>query len=410
VLDLGRNIDNVQRDLASMKTRKFTLVPIFTILSALFTINSAPGQTWTQTSAPSNYWQSVATSADGANLVALVNPGTIYISTNSGTSWIGVVDLQLSHVIWQSVASSADGSKLLVAPQSGWPYISTNFGATWLRQTNLPPSNWSRVGISGDGNKLFAFSQYMYLSSDSGATWTTNDLPYQYGGGAAVSADGNTIAFARSGYPALIYCSTNNGATWVTNSMPFYIMGIAPSADGKKLAVACLDGGIFTSTNSGSTWSVTSAPNIPWRAIASSADGNVLVATENYGSAGSIYTSTNAGLSWVSNDVASLHWNSLAASADGSKFFATAAEPSSSVGPIYRFAATPAVGLTLQSLSGSGILSWTISSQPYTVEQSADLSNWAKVAGSPAVDFNISRNELAVPLTGEKNFFRLRFE
>jgi len=42
---------------------------------------------WTQTSAPLNYWQSVASSSDGTKLVAVVNGGFIYTSTDSGVNW-----------------------------------------------------------------------------------------------------------------------------------------------------------------------------------------------------------------------------------------------------------------------------------------------------------------------------------
>jgi photosystem II stability/assembly factor-like uncharacterized protein len=192
--------------------------------------------------------------------------------------------------------------------------------------------------------------------------------------------------------------------------MPFYIMGIATSADGKKLAVPILGGGVYTSTNSGTSWSVTSAPNIPWRAIVSSADGNVLVAVANNGSAGSIYTSTDAGVSWVSNEVANLDWNRVASSADGSKLFAAAADAESSMGPIFSFSTAPALHVDFQHSGSTGTLSWVIPSQPYSVQQSPDLSHWTDMTDVPTVNFNMLQNELNVSITGQNNFFRLRFQ
>ena len=392
-----------------MKPRKSTLLAAVMILVAIFAINFASAQIWAPTSAPSNNWQSVVSSADGTKLFAIVDPGTIYSSSDSGTNWNAVTDPQLSHLAWQAIASSADGTWLLAAPQSGWIYSSTNSGVNWIRQTNLPAATWSAVALSADGKKLFAFGHPMYISSDSGATWTTNNLPFQYGGSAVVSADGNTLAFAGQGYPALIYTSTNGGAAWVTNSMPFYIMGIASSADGEKLTVPILGGGIYTSTNSGTTWSVTTAPNIPWRAIASSADGNNLWATANYGGGGSIYSSTDAGATWVSNDVPSLHWNSLASSADGSRLFAAVSVYNSATGPIFTFESPPPLRLNLQRSGNGGTLGWIIPSRPYSVQQSADLLNWADVTNAPAVNFNALQNSLTVPITSQNNFFRLRF-
>jgi photosystem II stability/assembly factor-like uncharacterized protein len=410
LLNLRRRIYSVSIDLSSMKTRKFTTVALATAFYVLVGVHFAFAQTWTQTTAPSNSWQSVVCSADGSKLFALVSPGTIYSSTNSGTTWDAATDPQLTHVSWQAIATSADGSRLLAAPQSGWIYFSTNAAANWMRQTNLPPTAWYAVALSGDGQKLFAFGKQMYISSDSGATWTTNNLPYQNGGTAVVSADGNTIVFAQTLYPPLIYSSTNTGVTWVTNTMPFYITGIASSADGRKLAVACLDGGIFNSTNSGVTWSVTTAPNIPWRAIAGSADGNTLLTTENYGNGGSIYSSTDAGATWVSNDIPSLHWNSVASSADGSKLFAAVSVYSSSPGPIFQFSATPSLRLNLQNSASNAALSWVIPSAPFIIQQSADLRNWEDVTNAPALNFNTLQDELTLPMTDANNFFRLRFQ
>ncbi|MGH7991582.1 MAG: hypothetical protein ACREDS_15505, partial [Limisphaerales bacterium] len=48
---------------------------------------------WTQTSATNNYWYAIASSSDGTKLAAVAdedadeNPGSIYTSTNSGTTW-----------------------------------------------------------------------------------------------------------------------------------------------------------------------------------------------------------------------------------------------------------------------------------------------------------------------------------
>ena len=45
---------------------------------------------WTQTSAPSKNWISVASSSDGSKLVAAVIHGPIYTSSDSGGSWTQV--------------------------------------------------------------------------------------------------------------------------------------------------------------------------------------------------------------------------------------------------------------------------------------------------------------------------------
>ena len=79
------------------------------------------GRTWTPRES-SRIWFSVASSADGTKLVAVVNGGQIYTSTDSGVSWTP----RESNRDWISVASSADGGKLVaVAGFDGQIYTST---------------------------------------------------------------------------------------------------------------------------------------------------------------------------------------------------------------------------------------------------------------------------------------------
>src|SRR6266542_3032745 len=67
-------------------------------------------------------------------------------------------------------------------------------------------------------------------------------------------------------------------------------------------------------------WTASStAPNKEWWSVASSADGNKLVAVV-YGEG--IYTSTNAGLMWTSNNAPTRDWFSVASSTDGQKLVA----------------------------------------------------------------------------------------
>src|SRR5438093_2991680 len=91
----------------------------------LLTIPAAPGiaQTWTPTSAPSNFWVSVCSSADGTRLAAAAGSGgfrawgegVIYVSTNSGVSW-ALTSAPTQD--WACVACSADGIKLAAAVHS----------------------------------------------------------------------------------------------------------------------------------------------------------------------------------------------------------------------------------------------------------------------------------------------------
>ena len=82
-------------------------------------------------------------------------------------------------------------------------------------------------------------------------------------------------------------------------------------------------GQIFTSINGGggfnSAWITNNAPAVAWTGVASSADGNRLVAVNN--SDGSIYT--NSGINWASSfNLPGAFWQCMAASANGSNLIA----------------------------------------------------------------------------------------
>src|SRR5580692_604380 len=88
---------------------------------------------WVQTSAPAQNWNSIASSADGSKLVAVVySGGGIYTSTNSGTTWAQQTNALSEN--WALVASSADGNKLVAVTWGGGIYTSTNAGIMWVEQ------------------------------------------------------------------------------------------------------------------------------------------------------------------------------------------------------------------------------------------------------------------------------------
>jgi photosystem II stability/assembly factor-like uncharacterized protein len=221
---------------------------------------------------------------------------------------------------WGCVVSSADG-KTLLAAASQRVYTSTNSGATWV-SNNVPEPGQQLINgslaISADGTKLIACGTYgtIYISTNSGAAW--NEPNGAAGVRVAASADGNKLVVA-GGYG--LYTSTNSGATWtkIQTSVPVaYSLSIASSADGTKLVAASHSGGIYASTNSGVTWTQTDAPVTNWYSIACSADGNKLVAAGT----GLLCLSTNAGVTWTQADVPGYNWISVASSTNGSRLVA----------------------------------------------------------------------------------------
>ncbi len=255
-------------------------------------------------------WGAVASSSDGTKLVAVVNGGFIYTSTDSGASWVG----RESSRAWTAVASSADGTKLVAGVAGGFIYTSIDSGLTWTQR--FVSAQTRALASSADGVKLVAvIFGNIYTSIDSGVTWTLRST-FQDWQGVASSDDGTKLVAA--GTNSQIYTSTDSGVTWTPRDSARQWWSIASSSNGNKLFAGSGQIGtggdqLYTSTDSGLTWT----PRRPgvYHGVASSADGTKLVTGYT---PGSIYTSTDSGVTWTSRD-SIRNWWSFASSADGVK-------------------------------------------------------------------------------------------
>jgi hypothetical protein len=274
------------------------------------TATLSPGVTWIARES-SRSWVSVASSADGNKLVAAVNSGQIYTSTDSGVTWTA----RDSSRGWQSVASSADGSRLVAVNDAsgagGMIYTSTDSGVTWTARGIS--TKWSSVASSADGSKLIAVVNpgQIYTSTDSGTNWIARESSRSWRN-AASSSDGSKLAAVA--YGGQIYTSTNSGTNWTARESGRNWMSVASSADGSKLVAGAGVGQIYTSSDSGVTWTARADVG-NWWSVASSADGSKLAAAN---SIYQIYTSTDSGVTWTARG-SSANWYSVASSADGSK-------------------------------------------------------------------------------------------
>ncbi len=382
-------------------------------------IQLALAQTWTQTSAPTNNWSSVASSADGSKLVAAVSGGGIYTSSDSGNTWVPNNNAPSNN--WASVASSADGSKLVAVDAGGGVYTSGDSGNTW-GSNNVPANGWFSVASSADGSKAVVAggtinSSVIYTSSDSGNTWVSNNVPYLYFcTSAASSADGNIFIVA--GYWGVfgrnpqwgILVSTNSGANWVEKEQGREFLSLACSSDATTL-VAASGTYILISTNSEVTWKFWTTPPFPvspfFSSVASSADGTKLVAAAksqpNF-QPPVIYTSMDSGNTWISNNVPTNNWSSVASSAEGGKLVAVATG-----GGIWTLQTTPTPNLNIAPASNNLLLSWVMPSTNFVLEQNSDLTttNWTDVTNTPVLNIANLHDEVTLPLTGSNSFYRL---
>ena len=367
-------------------------------------------QTWMPTSAPIANWRSVASSADGSKLAAVASWSYgIYTSTNSGAGW-SLTSASLTED-WFSVASSADGAKLVAGTFDGKIYTSIDSGANWTSNAAPTQSRYS-LASSADGTKLVAapLNGQIYVSADSGVSWTPCSAPNTYWISVAASADGTKLAAAWTiNNSGGIYTSTNAGTTWTAKNLPsLQWYSVASSADGNRLVAVSHDPAqIYTSTDSGNTW-VSNSIAIGYleylNTVASSADGCRLVA----GTFGSYaYVSTNSGKTWSSSDSPPVTWNSITSSADGAKLAAIVLSwPNNTA--IYTWQSTPSPSLVITPGITNLILSWTLPSMSFVLQQSPDLVSWVNVTNTPTLNLTNLQDEVTLALSNSSSFYRLK--
>lgn len=259
------------------------------------------GASWSETDSGIPYPAILAMTASGNNLIAATFYDGIYLSADSGKSWnqVDAADTNSYNVNFFAVIGN-------VVVAWTWNIDSVNNillrsednGANWAEagQTGLPSiSNFEGdvECMASSGTKMYAGTagngSGVYLSADSGTTWTSinNGQPDSFVTNIAVSGN-NIIAGAYTG----IYVSSNNGATWtqVSDIFPLYNTFLA-SGD------TVLAGGasVYESLNSGASWSAITG-NLTACTYSSilAADNNIFTGTDV-----GVYSTANNGVNWT---------------------------------------------------------------------------------------------------------------
>jgi hypothetical protein len=377
--------------------------------------NWAHAQTWTQTSANTNYyfWAGIVSSADGKKLMATDYEGSgegVYLSTNSGATWAFSYALNFG----ARNVSTADGKNLAVEEWNGVESIdiTTNSGATWAQAGVPPMGSWNDnirgMISSADGTELFVFytdgtdNSGVYVSTNWGTSWSQAASLNESWGAMACTADGTKMAGITSGSNAQVYVSTNSGSIWqpAAPTTGQSASALVSTADGSKL-MAATSSGLFISTNWGTTWSETNMAT--GGEIVCSANGSLLlgmrlnVANGNY----DICTSTNLGASWASNSLPEAPWAWVACSADGKELMVTGTNG------IWISRTVPAPLLNLTSLNNAMNFSWTVPSTNMALEESPDLINWTVVTNCPSLNLTNLQEQLTLSETASNGFFQL---
>ena len=115
----------------------------------------------------------------------------------------------------------------------------------------------------------------------------------------------------------------------------------------------------------------------------------------------------SAGVPWSLTSAPANYWVSVASSLDGIKLVAVCY-----MGPkenIYTSQAVPAPQLCVASGPSNALISWTIPSTNFVLQQNADLTttNWSNVTDAPARNFSTLQDQVTVSPSASCNFYRL---
>jgi hypothetical protein len=189
--------------------------------------------------------------------------------------------------------------------------VDASLAQGWVQLT-APSTNIGPITCSADSSKLllaggYLFNWYnwgdvLYVSHDSGATWTAAAVPTGGWNAVASSADGTVLMATETGSRA-VYISTDAGTNWSRAALPVALwQGVACSANGAALyatASRTANGspeGVYASADGGATWSQAgvppATPNGDWGPVACSADGTRVMTGEG----AHVWISTNSGM------------------------------------------------------------------------------------------------------------------
>jgi photosystem II stability/assembly factor-like uncharacterized protein len=224
---------------------------------------------------------------------------------------------------YYSVSCSGDGTKVIISTYGGPVYLSTNSGSSWTTISTPGMSGNGTVACSADGSTMYAVFEGngIYVSTNSGSTWTKASVPSLGQGwrGTACSSNG-AIAVVVS-HTMGVYTTSNRGTTWNKTSLADNNAWQAAtcSANGTKMAVSSQHGKIYRLSNG--VWQETSARPAPgyhsFMSVVASGDGNIILATSW---SGGITVSLDSGTTWSSSSNNIKVHGQAAASSDGSFF------------------------------------------------------------------------------------------
>jgi len=289
------------------------------------------GQSWNVSTATINYpnenWLNISLSSTGKYQTLISEAGNIFISNDSGHSWLQTFSYN-NESVCNNVGISFTGMYQTTC-NGHQVYVSSDYGNTWVLTFDGGTSNiFVSISLSGLHQTIVSSGDNLYRSSDYGMTWTPldndtelyNSIETFPTGGIALSYTGQyqTIVIE------YIYISSDFGLTWtnVSNSNGFDERnweGIAMSSDGKYQTAIENGGDVHISNDFGNSWIFVEDNALHdknWQSVTVSATGQYQTVCEQNGN---IYTSIDYGVTWTivpDSSVSNKNWAVVTVSSD----------------------------------------------------------------------------------------------
>jgi photosystem II stability/assembly factor-like uncharacterized protein len=217
----------------------------------------------------------IAMSASGQYITVVQNPGSIFVSSNYGTTWNQYFDPNFpTNNFYSSISISASGQYQSITGNytNQNPFIATssNYGVSWIivgPVWGVPFFGGICIAISATGQFQTVISpgNIGFTSLNYGLSW--NQFSIGVGNNntrVAMSASGQYQTIVSSNNVALLFNSSNYGQTWTQNpnASTAWCNGISISASGQYQVVSLgqVNGGNYIlqlSMDYGNTWTTT---------------------------------------------------------------------------------------------------------------------------------------------------------
>lgn len=221
----------------------------------------------------------------------------------------------LTSKTWTGIAMSDDGKYRTASCNSDYLYVSSDYGANWT--TKSVSGNWERVEMSGTGQYQAAIlytganEGYVYVSSDYGQNWTQRGR-LKFFEGLSVSKRGQFMAAAA--YNDSIFVSSDYGVTWISKGQVRNWASVA--INDFNYLLAGTDTYFYVSTDLGSNWTQKGVvAGGSWFSSSMSFDGKYQIIAQT--SANAVYISSNYGSSFSSITPGELHYSGSTMSYSG---------------------------------------------------------------------------------------------